>query len=56
MKNIAECMLALVILCGGIWIGFDEANRGWESWALDNGYAHYDQRTGELILHEKGGE
>lgn len=43
-------------LVGGFLLGTYFAYQTWNNWALDNGYAHFDQRTGELILHEKGDE
>lgn len=27
--------------------------RCWKEWALENGYAHYDAKTGDLIRHTK---
>lgn len=42
--------------CAGMLVGIQNERDINNQWALDNGYAHYDQRTGELILHEKGGE
>lgn len=45
----------------GSWIGWvwaatrtvDYERSKWKEKCLENGYAHYDERTGEFIFHDK---
>lgn len=37
---------------GSILSDNSKANE-WHRWALDNGYAHFDSKTGALVLHTK---
>lgn len=53
-------VVAILVAAGfficGLLIGSEVERNCLHRWALDNGFAHFDQKTGELILHKKGGE
>lgn len=47
--------LFLVIgLMIGSCLGVIVERSRWESWALENGHAHYDSKTGEFVLEGSG--
>jgi hypothetical protein len=48
-------MLGLVTLagCAGLVIGTTNEQTRWQNWALENDYAHFDRKTGQLILLDK---
>lgn len=61
MSDFYAWLFILMIVLSGIACGMKGCQTGerlergrWEKWALNNGYAHFDPQTGELILHEKG--
>ena len=50
MGIVFGALLSLVI-CTFIYTGsIDERNQS----LIDNGYAHYDSKTGDFVFHEKG--
>ena len=45
-------VIVFIAFCGGM-IGFGITNQHWQNWCVDNGYASYDTKTGELILYDE---
>lgn len=50
-------IFGLVVYVVGVVVGgatiHEITTNSWTAWATENDHAHYDQKTGELVLHEK---
>jgi len=49
---LALAALLLAFLATGYHNGYRASEEGWIRWAVENQWAHYDERSGEVILHD----
>ena len=48
-----DLMFIFAILLIGIMLGWGITDVSWNQWSVDNGWAHYDMKTGKIVLHDQ---